>query len=85
MHVPQLWCLHATQAQRQEQQRAAQAAERTALLARMAEEDRVEQMSAQRRRMRVAEHQREVQRLLDARRTALDNQQVHCSPLHLIS
>jgi hypothetical protein len=64
------------QAQRQEQQKAAQAAERAALLARMAEEDRVEQMTAQRRRMRVAEHQREAQRLLDAKRAALEAQQV---------
>ena len=64
------------QAQRQEQQKASQAAERAALLARMAEEDRVEQMTAQRRRMRVAEHQREAQRLLDAKRAALDAQQV---------
>lgn len=65
-----------TQAQRQEQQKASQTAERAALLARMAEEDRVEQMSAQRRRMRVAEHQREAQRLLDAKRAALEAQQV---------
>jgi hypothetical protein len=72
-----LWCLRVMQAERQEQQRAAQAAERTALLARLAEEDRIEQMGAQRRRMRVAEHQREVQCLLDAKRAALEDQQVH--------
>ena len=64
------------QAERHEQQRAALAAERVALLAQMAEQDRIEQMTAQRRRMRVAEHQREVQRLLDAKHAALEAQQV---------
>lgn len=36
----------------------------------------MEQMTAQRRRMRVAEHQREAQRLLDAKRAAEEAQQV---------
>ncbi len=49
-------------------------------LARRAEEDRVEQMNAQRRRMRVAEHRREIDELIDAKRAAFEAAQV--GPVH---
>merc|ERR1711959_431318 len=41
---------------------------RDAMLAKFAEEDRLEQMSAQRRRMKQMEHKREVERLMEERR-----------------
>ncbi|VEL07011.1 unnamed protein product [Protopolystoma xenopodis] len=41
------------------------------MLEKFAKDDRLEQMSAQRRRQKQLEHQREVQTLIEARRTAL--------------
>lgn len=49
---------------------------RAATLARMAEDDRVEQMNAQRRRMRMAEHRREVEGLIAGKRAAFEKAQV---------
>lgn len=41
---------------------------RKAMMAKYAEDDRIEQMSAQRRRMKQLEHKREVEKLMEARR-----------------
>merc|ERR1719262_2134989 len=49
---------------------------RQAMLAKFAEEDRLEQLSAQRRRMKQLEHKREVERLLDERRAAYEEQRL---------
>lgn len=49
---------------------------RQAMLAKFAEEDRLEQLSAQRRRMKQLEHKREVERLLDERRAAYEQQRL---------
>jgi len=49
---------------------------REAMLAKFAEEDRLEQLSAQRRRMKQLEHKREVERLLDERRAAYEEQRL---------
>merc|ERR1711988_1726930 len=40
----------------------------------MGEEDKLEQMSAQRRRMKQAEHKREVERLMEERRQSYEDQ-----------
>lgn len=42
------------------------------MLAKFAEDERLEQMNAQKRRMRQAEHAREVQRLIDEKRRAFE-------------
>lgn len=42
------------------------------MLAKFAEDDRLEQMNAQKRRMRLADHQREVQRLIEDKRKAFE-------------
>merc|ERR1711988_647672 len=42
----------------------------------MGEEDKLEQMSAQRRRMKQAEHQREVERLMEERRQSYEAQRM---------
>ncbi|EFJ51321.1 hypothetical protein VOLCADRAFT_103570 [Volvox carteri f. nagariensis] len=42
------------------------------MLAKFAEDDRLEQLNAQKRRMRLAEHQREVQRLIEEKRKAFE-------------
>ena len=39
-----------------------------AMMAKYAEDDRIEQMNAQRRRMKQLEHKREVEKLLEAKR-----------------
>lgn len=49
---------------------------RDAMLQKFAEEDRLEQMSAQRRRMKQAEHKKEVERLLEERRKAYEDQRL---------
>merc|ERR1711959_640155 len=49
---------------------------RQAMLAKFAEEDRLEQLSAQRRRMKQLEHKREVERLLQERREAYEHQRL---------
>merc|ERR1719401_2187050 len=41
---------------------------RAALLAKFAEDDRIEQMNEHRRRMKIEQHKREAQRLIDLRR-----------------
>ncbi|KAG2486968.1 hypothetical protein HYH03_014341 [Edaphochlamys debaryana] len=45
---------------------------RQRMLAKFAEDERLEQMNAQKRRMRQAEHMREVQRLIDEKRKAFE-------------
>jgi len=49
---------------------------RDAMLQKFAEEDKLEQMSAQRRRMKQAEHQREVERLMEERRQSYEAQRM---------
>merc|ERR1712054_10001 len=49
---------------------------RDAMLQKFAEEDKLEQMSAQRRRMKQAEHKREVERLMEERRKAYEEQRM---------
>jgi hypothetical protein len=56
------------QEEREAVMRAEEEAFRSAMMAKFAEDDRLEQMNAARRRMRQAEHAREVQRLIDERR-----------------
>jgi hypothetical protein len=43
-------------------------------LAKFAEDDRIEQMNAQRRRMKQLEHRKEIERLLDERRAAFERE-----------
>lgn len=64
------------QAERAAAEATAEDAFRAATLARMAEDDRVEQMNAQRRRMRMAEHRREVEELIAGKRAAFERAQV---------
>lgn len=47
---------------------------REQMLAKFAEDDRIEQMNAQKRRMKQADHRREVERLIDARRAEFEAQ-----------
>jgi len=47
---------------------------RQQLLAKFAEDDRIEQMNQQRRRMKVQDHKREVERLIDMRRAMYDEE-----------
>lgn len=54
-------------AERQEEERFRQQA-----LEKLAEEDRIEQMNAQRRRLKMAEHKREVERLLAEKRAIFE-------------
>jgi len=49
---------------------------RDAMLQKFAEEDKLEQMSAQRRRMKQNEHKREVERLMEERRKAYEEQRM---------
>merc|ERR1711959_329915 len=49
---------------------------RAAMLEKFAQEDRLEQMSAQRRRMKQEEHKREVERLMEERRKAYEEQRM---------
>lgn len=51
------------------------------MLAKFAEDDRIEYMNAQKRRMKQLEHQRAVERLLEERRDQLGKQRVsfYCS------
>ena len=53
---------------------------RQKLLARFAEEDRIEQMNAQRRRLKVEEHKREIARIIAEKRRLEDEAKV-CSYL----
>merc|ERR1712093_629600 len=63
-------------AARLEKEREEEAAFRDAMLQKFAEEDKLEQMSAQRRRMKQAEHQREVERLMEERRQSYEAQRM---------
>lgn len=47
---------------------------RAQMLAKFAEDDRIEQLNAQKRRMKQAEHRREVERLIEARRVEYEAQ-----------
>ncbi len=47
---------------------------RARMMAKFAEDDRLEQLNAQRRRLKQVEHQREVQRLIDERRRMYEEQ-----------
>merc|ERR1711988_1597240 len=49
---------------------------RAAMLEKFAQEDRLEQMSAQRRRMKQEEHKREVERLMEERRKAYEERRL---------
>jgi len=49
---------------------------REAMMLKFAEEDKLEQMSAQRRRMKQMEHKREVERLMEERRAAYEEQRM---------
>ena len=70
------------QAQRAAQQRAEEVAERANLMEQYAAADRVEQLGAQRARLKVAEHRREVEALLAAKRAAFEQEQVCCTSGH---
>ena len=63
------------QAERAAQQARDEAALRAEALAAMAEADRVDQMTAARRRKRVEEHRREAERLVAAKREAFERAQ----------
>ena len=68
--------LHApVQAERAAQQARDEAALRAETLVALAEQDRVDQMTAARRRMRVEEHRREAERLVAAKREAFERAQ----------
>lgn len=77
------------QAERRERERMEEEAFRAATLQRLAEEDRLEQLSAQRRREKTMAHRREVERLLQHRRMLFAAAQVcHAVPgtlLHLLA
>lgn len=49
------------------------------MLAKFAEDDRIEQMNAQKRRMKQLEHKRAVERLLDDRRKQFEADRVRIS------
>lgn len=49
---------------------------RRAAMAKFAEDDRIDQMNAQRRRMKQLEHKREVERLMDDRRRQQEAEKV---------
>lgn len=55
-----------------EEEKKAEDALRTSMLERFAAEDRIDQMNAQKRRMKQLEHRREVERLLEQRREAFE-------------
>lgn len=69
---------NAAQMRMKEEREAAQKREeedfRARLMAKFAEDDRLEQMNAQKRRMKQVEHAREVQRLIDERRKMYEEQ-----------
>ena len=69
MHAP-------GQAERREREREEEEVFRAATLQRLAEEDRLEQLSAQRRREKTLAHRREVERLLQHRRALFAAAQV---------
>lgn len=56
------------------QRKADEEAFKASMMARFAEEDRLEQMNAQKRRMKQLEHAREVQRMVDERRAMYQEQ-----------
>lgn len=60
------------QAEQREKEQQEEEAFRVTMLQRMAEEDRLEQLSAQRRREKTIAHRREVERLLDQRRALFE-------------
>lgn len=64
------------QAERLERERAEEERFRALMMARFAEEDRLEQMNAQRRRLRVQEHCRAVEALLQQKRAMYEQQRV---------
>ena len=72
-------------AQRKEQEIAEEEEFRRRMLEKFAEDDRVEQMNAQRRRMKMAEHKREVERLAAVKHAmyaAGSSQTNHAAPCH---
>eukprot|EP00775_Hariotina_reticulata_P009667 gene9667-9826_t len=58
----------AIKAEREAQQKAEEEAFRAAMMAKFAEDDRIEQLNAQRRRMKIAEHKCSVDALLEEKR-----------------
>lgn len=55
------------------------------MLAKFAEDDRIEQMNAQKRRMKQLEHKRAVERLIDERRAQLQRDVVSLLILIVVS
>jgi hypothetical protein len=68
----------ARQAERLEREKAEEEEFRRQKLERFAEQDRVEQLNAARRRIKVAEHLREVERLLAEKRALYAAARVRC-------
>ena len=66
----------AVKAARLEKEAADELVFRDHMMAKFAEEDKLEQMSAQRRRMKAHEHKLEVERLLEERRAAYEEQRM---------
>lgn len=66
----------AIKAARLERERVEEEAFRAFMLAKFADDDRVEQMNAQRRRMRMLEHKKEVERLAAIKRAMFEEQQM---------
>merc|ERR1719443_1510479 len=64
----------AMKVEKQRVERAEEMALREQLLAKFAEDDRIEQMNAQKRRMKIQEHKREVEKLVEARRTLFEQE-----------
>ena len=54
------------------------------MMAKFAEDDRLEQMNAQKRRMKQLEHQRAVERMLDERRKQSAARQVCLTPSQIL-
>ena len=52
------------------------------MIAKFAEDDRIEQMNAQKRRMKQLEHRREVERLIEERRAQYQRQKVNITHHH---
>jgi len=53
------------------------------MMAKFAEDDRIEQLSAQRRRMKQLEHRRAVERLIEDRRAQFQQQKVQIMYYHM--
>lgn len=54
------------------------------MIAKFAEDDRIEQMNAQKRRMKQLEHRRAVERLIEERRAQYQRQKVRTRHTHTV-